>query len=371
MDTVGVVGLGYVGLTMAMTLARKGFTVHGVDTSPAVLNALARGRPHLYEPGLDEALGTFLGDRLHVASALPGGVEAAIICVSTPVSPETRGPELGNLRAAARHVAERCAPDTLVIVRSTVPVGGSRAVVLPELLSAWGRARLAFAPERTIQGQALRELEELPQVVGGLDLESGRAAAKLFERVTRRVVSVSSLEAAGLVPLAAARRARGSPCSAGPTRAGRPRTTCGARPSCPCSPSSARPGSPFAAMTTSWEPTSSAASAPSRSRRKRPSTVRTRCSWSPTIPSTPSSTWAGSCRACAGPPSSTTPGASSTRRPSAGRACAMRGSAMARTLILGGAGFIGYHLAARLAAEGHALPLVDDFSRGRRDGEIA
>src|SRR5947208_10077704 len=150
MNTVGVVGLGYVGLTLAVTLARKGFTVHGVDTSPAVLDALAQGRPHLYEPGLDEALGTFLGDRLHVASALPGGgVEAAIICVSTPVSPETRGPELGNLRAAARHVAERCAPDALVIVRSTVPVGGSRAVVLPELLSAWGRARLALDRKST------------------------------------------------------------------------------------------------------------------------------------------------------------------------------------------------------------------------------
>jgi len=203
MTTVGVVGLGYVGLTLAVTLARKGFIVHGVDTSPAVLDALAQGRPHLYEPGLDEGLGTFLGDRLHVASVLPArGVEAAIICVSTPVNPETRGPELGNLRAAARHVAERCAPDTLVIVRSTVPVGGSRAVVLPELLSAWGHASLAFAPERTIQGQALRELEELPQVVGGLDPESGRAAAKLFERVTRRVVSVSSLEAAELVKLA-------------------------------------------------------------------------------------------------------------------------------------------------------------------------
>src|SRR6266704_6293196 len=67
MNTVGVVGLGYVGLTLAVTLARKGFTVHGVDTSPVVLDALGQGRPHLFEPGLDEALGTFLGDRLHVA----------------------------------------------------------------------------------------------------------------------------------------------------------------------------------------------------------------------------------------------------------------------------------------------------------------
>ena len=203
MNSVGVVGLGYVGLTLAVTLARKGFTVHGVDTSPAVLDALAKGRPHLFEPGVEEGLRTFLGDRLHVGPALPeGGVDAAIICVSTPVNPDTHAPELANLRAAAGHVALRCAPGALVIVRSTVPVGASRAVVLPELVARWGRARLAFAPERTIQGQALRELEELPQVVGGLDPESAEAAEALFRRVTRRVVTVSSLEAAELVKLA-------------------------------------------------------------------------------------------------------------------------------------------------------------------------
>ena len=203
MNSVGVVGLGYVGLTLAVALARKGFTVHGVDTSPAVLDALGKGRPHLFEPGIEEGIRAFLGDRLRVAPALPeGGVDAAIICVSTPVNPDTHAPELANLRAAAGHVALRCAPGALVIVRSTVPVGASRTVVLPELVARWGRARLAFAPERTIQGQALRELEELPQVVGGLDAESAEAAAALFGRVTRRVVTVSSLEAAELVKLA-------------------------------------------------------------------------------------------------------------------------------------------------------------------------
>jgi len=202
LNTVGVVGLGYVGLTLAVTLARKGFTVHGVDTSPAVLDALGKGRPHLFEPGVEEGVRAFLGGRLHVGSALPeGGVDAAIICVSTPVNPATQAPELDNLRAAARHVALRCASDTVVIVRSTVPVGASRSIVLPELLERWGRARLAFAPERTIQGQALRELEELPQVVGGLDSDGRQAAAKLFARVTGRVVEVSSLEAAELVKL--------------------------------------------------------------------------------------------------------------------------------------------------------------------------
>src|SRR6266571_4108126 len=77
MNTVGVVGLGYVGLTLAVTLARKGFTVHGVDTSPAVLESLAQGRPHIFEPGVEEGVRAFLGERLHVGSALPkSGVDA-------------------------------------------------------------------------------------------------------------------------------------------------------------------------------------------------------------------------------------------------------------------------------------------------------
>ena len=199
---VGVIGLGYVGLTLAVALAKKGLTVHGVDTSPAVLEALGQGRAHLFEPGVEGGLRAFLGERIHVAPALPaGGVDAAVICVSTPVAPDTHAPQLDNLRLAARHVAERSGPDTLVIVRSTVPVGATRSVVLPELVACWGRARLAFAPERTIQGQALRELEELPQVVGGVDAESREAASALFSRLARRVVPVATLETAELVKL--------------------------------------------------------------------------------------------------------------------------------------------------------------------------
>jgi len=199
---VGVVGLGYVGLTLAVTLAKKGFTVFGADRVPRVVEALAAGRPHLFEPGVEEAWRAFLGERLHVATALPRApLDAVVLCVSTPVESATHAPDLEGLRAAARAVAAGCAPDTLVIVRSTVPVGASRGVVLPELLARWGRARLAFCPERTIQGQALRELEQLPQVVGGLDDASAEAAAALFARVTPRVVRVSSLEAAELVKL--------------------------------------------------------------------------------------------------------------------------------------------------------------------------
>ena len=202
LNTIGVVGLGYVGLTLAVALARKGFVVHGAEQSARVRATLATGRPHLFEPGLDDGLGQWLGTRIHVAEALPAaGVDAAIVCVSTPVDPATDRPQLESLKSAARHVAERAREDTLVIVRSTVPVGASRAIVLPELAARLPAPRLAMAPERTIQGQALRELEELPQVVGGLDAVSVEAAVALFGRLARRVVRVSSLEAAELVKL--------------------------------------------------------------------------------------------------------------------------------------------------------------------------
>jgi len=199
---VAVVGLGYVGLTLAVALARRGVSVVGYDREPRVVAALQSGRAHLYEPGIADELGALLGERLRVVSTLPAEpVDAAVLCVSTPVDAVTHAPVLEPLRAAARSVATALGPETLVIVRSTVPVGASRTVVLPELVARWGRARLAFCPERTIQGQALRELEELPQVVGGLDEPSRAAAEALFGKLTTRTVPVSSLEAAEMVKL--------------------------------------------------------------------------------------------------------------------------------------------------------------------------
>src|SRR5687767_5182101 len=131
---IGIVGMGYVGLTLAAAMARKGYEVHGVDTDPLVLESLSRGEPHIFEPGVAETFTELINKKIFVGKELPdGGVDAAIICVSTPVDERTHEPRLKNLAAAAEHVADRCAPATLVVVRSTVPVGASRAVVLPVL----------------------------------------------------------------------------------------------------------------------------------------------------------------------------------------------------------------------------------------------
>lgn len=199
---VGIIGMGYVGLTLAAAMARKGYEIHGVDVQPSVVETLGQGRAHVYEPGVDDTFAELVGKNIFIASELPDEpVDAAIISVSTPVDEVTRRPFLKNLAAAAEQVAERCTPETLVVVRSTVPVGTSRAVVLPPLINAWGRARLVMAPERTVQGRALRELLELPQVVGGLDEDSLRLGLDLFGGLATQVVPVSSLEAAELVKL--------------------------------------------------------------------------------------------------------------------------------------------------------------------------
>ena len=201
--TIGVVGLGYVGLTLTAALADKGYLVHGADVSTAVIDTLSQGRSHIFEPGVEEIFAARIGHGIRVAAQLPRDtVDVAVISVSTPVDEATRRPNLANLAAAARAVAATCRPGTLVVVRSTVPVGTSRRVVLPELRAAWGdNVRLVMAPERTIQGQALRELVELPQVVGGLDEASRRAGVEFFRGLAHTVVEVSDLETAELVKL--------------------------------------------------------------------------------------------------------------------------------------------------------------------------
>ncbi|GIE95494.1 UDP-N-acetyl-D-mannosamine dehydrogenase [Paractinoplanes rishiriensis] len=201
--TIGVVGLGYVGVTLTAALADKGFVVHGADVSPQVIDTLSQGRSHIFEPGVDDIFRDRVGTTVHVAAELPKDtVDVAVISVSTPVDESTRRPNLANLAAAARNVAATCRPGTLVVVRSTVPVGTSRRVVLPELRAAWGDdVKLVMAPERTIQGQALRELVELPQVVGGLDEASLQAGIAFFSGLAHTVVPVSDLETAELVKL--------------------------------------------------------------------------------------------------------------------------------------------------------------------------
>jgi UDP-N-acetyl-D-mannosaminuronic acid dehydrogenase len=197
-----VVGLGYVGLTLAAGLAATGSTVVGFDVSRPRVAALRRGELPFYEPGLAETLAGLPAGRFTAVAALPDTLPpATVICVGTPVATDTRQPDLDAVRRVADDLGARVADGQLVVVRSTVPVGTARRVVLPALRGRAPHVRLAVCPERTIQGQALRELRELPQVIGGLDGPSADAAARLLAGLSPHQVRVSSIEAAELVKL--------------------------------------------------------------------------------------------------------------------------------------------------------------------------
>ena len=198
---VVVVGMGYVGLTLAVTLANAGLKVWGYERRSDVVDELNQGIPTIFKPCLEDLLNIGLNSNLIIRDYLPAeSPEYVIICVSTPAGSDNK-PNLDSLRAASQAIAECIDDETLVIVRSTVPVGVTRGVVLPELLEKHNKICLACCPERTIQGQALSELNQLPQIVGALDDDSHDRAIKLWQHIGNQVVSVTSLEAAEMVKL--------------------------------------------------------------------------------------------------------------------------------------------------------------------------
>jgi len=202
MERVCVIGLGRVGLTLAVTLADVGMEVMGVDIDKATVASLLEGRPHFYERGLETRLKKLLGQRLTISHELAGDQYSAyVIAVGTPVDNSTRRVILEPLTRAVEEVAQHFSEGSLIVLRSTVPVGATRQIALPLLEAQRRPFHLAFCPERTLEGEGLVELRQLPQIIGGLDQESVDRAASFFSWVTDTTVRMPSLEAAEMIKL--------------------------------------------------------------------------------------------------------------------------------------------------------------------------
>ncbi|MFV1980037.1 MAG: nucleotide sugar dehydrogenase [Rhodothermia bacterium] len=204
--TVGVFGLGFVGLTLGVTLSDSGFAVNGVEVHAERAERIAGGNPPFHELGLVPLLKYQLSNgKFRVHTSPPAGLDIYIVAVGTPVS-DDGVPQLDSIVEVSESIASQLKEGDLVILRSTVPVGTTRDVVLPILERASGLTCgedffLAFAPERTIEGQALRELRTLPQVVGGFDRRSVDLASQVFGKLSPSVIRVDSLEAAEMAKL--------------------------------------------------------------------------------------------------------------------------------------------------------------------------
>lgn len=200
-EKICVVGLGYVGLTLAVTMAEAGFKVLGVEKNDVVRNKLRGGKPHFFETGLDRVLERVLANgQFTVSENIGSEPDVFIITVGTPLG-ENGEARLDMVQEAAEMVAEQATSGALVIMRSTLKLGTTRDLIFPVLRKRLADFDLAFCPERTLEGQALKELLALPQIVGGINQRSTIRAANLFQMITPTVVRVSSPEAAEMIKL--------------------------------------------------------------------------------------------------------------------------------------------------------------------------
>lgn len=199
-----VLGLGYVGLTLATTMSDVGMKVLGVEKRGDIVDLTNKAVPHFREDGLEEMLQRTVGSGQFVAQQqiLPHDrCDCYIITVGTPLD-KHGAVRLDMIRAATEQITDHLQDGALVIIRSTVKIGTTREVVVPLLEASGKKFEIAVCPERTLEGKALVELRRLPQIVGADCQQTRDRAGVLFDRLTKTVIKVSSLETAETIKLA-------------------------------------------------------------------------------------------------------------------------------------------------------------------------
>ena len=203
---IGVVGLGYVGLPLAMEFARAGFRVIGYDISERVNTRLMGGESHIQDvpsAEVEAAVRAGLFVATHVEARLQE-CDALSIAVPTPLS-KTRDPDMAFVLAAADAIARQAHPGLCVVLESTTYPGTTRELLQPRLeargLVVGQDVFVAFSPERVDPGNAVYHTKNTPKVVGGVTPACVAVASALYASCIDTIVPVSSPEAAELVKL--------------------------------------------------------------------------------------------------------------------------------------------------------------------------
>ncbi len=199
--TIGVIGLGYVGLPLVHAFVEAGFQTLGYDVDQTKIDKLNQGESYIgHLPS--EWLTSWLERKQFKASTDPqvlAEADALLICVPTPLT-ETRDPDLSYVVSTVQTIATILRPGQIIVLESTTYPGTTRDVVLPELASSGLEVGkdffLAYSPEREDPGNPDFSAAKIPKVVGGYDEPSCRLAEHLYETAVSEVVPVSSCEVA-------------------------------------------------------------------------------------------------------------------------------------------------------------------------------
>jgi UDP-N-acetyl-D-glucosamine dehydrogenase len=203
---VAVVGLGYVGLPLAVELARVGFRVTGIETDEGKTAALNEGRSYV-EDVPSEALAPLLKAKTFCSVTGFDAVrnqDAVLLCVPTPLN-KGRDPDMSFIVAASQAIAEHFGPGKLAVLESTTYPGTTEEILLPAFQATGVREGedffLAHSPERIDPANKRFTVSNTPKVVGGISPASTEVAAALYGQIVERVVPVSSPAAAEMVKL--------------------------------------------------------------------------------------------------------------------------------------------------------------------------
>jgi len=203
--SIGIIGLGYVGLPLAVAFADSGASVIGIDLDPHRVAALRDGRSFIEDVPATALARLVDAGRLGASDDVAALKEcdAIVICVPTPLG-KSKEPDISFIVGAADAVASIIRPGQLVVLESTTYPGTTQEILLPRFesrgIAAGEDFFLAFSPERIDPGNTRYTLRDIPKVVGGLTPACRALVATLYERITR-VVPVSSPETAEMVKL--------------------------------------------------------------------------------------------------------------------------------------------------------------------------
>jgi len=204
--TFGVIGLGYVGLPLAVEAAKSGLHAIGFDINDRVVRGVNDGESHIQDVSSGDVAKLRKKGLLDATTDMKRLSECDVvsICVPTPLS-KTRDPDVSFIIAASNSVAAALRKGQLIILESTTYPGTTREILLPALeatgLKVGKDFNLCFSPERVDPGNPVWHTKNTPKVVGGITAQCTQAGARFYERFIDTVVRVSSAEAAELTKI--------------------------------------------------------------------------------------------------------------------------------------------------------------------------
>ena len=198
-----ILGLGFVGVTLAAVMADVGFKVIGIEMRDEVIKKLSSGHSYFFEPGLSTRVKKHLKNgSLEIYNQIPDDCQSTvyIITVGTSLN-ESKQINLTCIKNICHQIAAHLQDGDLIIVRSTVKLGTTRSIIDSILKKTGKRYEIAVCPERTVEGQALEELRTNPQIIGANDQLTRSRASQIFQSMTPTIVTVSDWETAEMIKL--------------------------------------------------------------------------------------------------------------------------------------------------------------------------